>query len=112
MGDIVEPGKRVKDNFFSSMSLALPMDSYASSHPIVPEIRSPIDIRNVYDNIVYFKGEPVVHILSSLVGMSNFRLGMKRFLQRYQYKNAEQDDLFQVMRYVILRYGKCLLYRI
>ena len=79
------------------MSRALPMDSYATSHPIVPEIKTPTDIRNVYDNIVYFKGEPVVHILSTLVGMGNFRKGMKRFLQQYKFKNAKQDDLFRVM---------------
>eukprot|EP00111_Clytia_hemisphaerica_P007222 TCONS_00020985-protein len=96
VGDTVRQTQRYKNQFFSGMSRALPMDSYATSHPIVPEINTPTDIRNVYDNIVYYKGEPVVHILATLVGMTNFRKGMKRFLQQYKYKNAEQDDLFRV----------------
>jgi len=97
IGDYKEPALKLKDNFFDSMSRALPMDSFATSHPIVPEIRTPTDIRNVYDNIVYYKGEPVVHILSTLVGESNFQKGMRTFLQKYAYKNAKQDDLFKVM---------------
>ena len=77
------------------------MDSYATSHPIVAEIRSPTDIRNVFDNLVYYKGEPVVHILNTLIGKVNFRKGMQRFLQKYQYSNAKQNDFFKIMRYVV-----------
>lgn len=47
----------------------------------------------VFDRHSYEKGSVVLHMIRSLLGDDAFRSGLKTFLTRYKYKNADIEDL-------------------
>ena len=80
---------------------AMKIDSYASSHPISTSANTPNEIREIFDTITYRKGNCMVQMLLNYLGEDNFRKGLQRYLTSYSYKNADQDDLWEELRYNI-----------
>ena len=77
--------------FDSYMSL----DDGPRSHPLVGRgVPSPEDL---FDAVSYIKGEAVLHMLEVWVGAGDFRKGLRAYLEKYAYKNANSDDFFNVM---------------
>ena len=84
----------------SSMLPALELDSYATSHPISTSVKTPSDIRGVFDMITYNKGSCLVSLLHGYLGDEDFRKGLQRYLNTYAYRNANQDDLWEQLSIV------------
>ena len=80
---------------------AMKIDSYVSSHPISTSANTPNEIREIFDTITYKKGNCMVQMLLNYLGEDNFRKGLQRYLTTYSYKNADQDDLWEELRYII-----------
>ena len=49
-----------------------------------------------------FKGCSLIGMLSELLGKNGFRDGLRDYVAKYQYKNAEGDDLWDSLEPVAL----------
>jgi puromycin-sensitive aminopeptidase len=83
----------VNDYQFSAFEL----DSLRSSHPIEVDVKNSAQINEIFDAISYHKGSCVIRMLESHLGEENFKLGLNRYLKRFDYKNAVTEDLWQAL---------------
>ena len=77
-----------------AMNTAMNLDALRSSHPIDVPVKSPSEIREIFDAISYDKGGCILRMLEDYVTESKFRRGLKAYLKKYSYKNAEGADLW------------------
>lgn len=77
-----------------AMNVSMGLDSLKTSHPIDVPVKSPSEIREIFDAISYDKGGCVLRMLENYVGEKNFQKGLKQYLKKYMYKNAVGDDLW------------------
>lgn len=75
-------------------SPALSLDSLNNSHPIEVPVKHPSEIDEIFDAISYQKGASVIRMLYTYIGDDNFRIGMKDYLNKFAYKNAATEDLW------------------
>jgi len=83
------------DQFLDDAVLqAMSLDSLRNSHPINVDVKHPAQIREIFDVISYDKGGSVLRMLENYVGVENFRSGLKHYLTKHKYSNAEGQDLW------------------
>jgi tricorn protease interacting factor F2/3 len=83
------------DQFLSSeMTGGLSIDSLKSSHPIDVDVKSPAEVRQIFDEISYNKGASVLLMLENFIGQENFRKGLHSYLKTHEYANATTEDLW------------------
>ncbi len=70
-------------------------DSQRSTHAIKLTIRDPSEISQSVDDITYFKGANIVRMLEAFLGEEPFRRGVTAYLEKFQYANAKDDDLWR-----------------
>lgn len=73
---------------------AFQLDALDNSHPIEVPVGAPSEVDEIFDNISYNKGASVIRMLYWYIGDAAFRSGMKSYLTKYSYKNAETPDLW------------------
>ena len=78
----------------SEMTGGLSLDSLKSSHPIDVPVKSPSDVRQIFDEISYNKGGCVLMMLENFIGDDNFRKGLHSYLKKHEYANATTEDLW------------------
>ncbi|PVU95982.1 hypothetical protein BB561_001475 [Smittium simulii] len=83
----------LKDMTFSGLSL----DSLRSSHPIEVSVRKAEEIFQIFDTISYNKGASLIKMLSVYMGPDKFNKGVKEYLNRYKYKNASTNELWETL---------------
>lgn len=89
------PEWKLWDQFLEdTMNTAMGLDSLNSSHPIDVKVKSPSEIREIFDAISYDKGGCVLRMLESFVTEKMFRAGLRIYLKKFAYKNAKGDDLW------------------
>ena len=76
---------------------ALKLDSLDNTHPIEAIIKHPDEIRTIFDMISYSKGASIIHMLNKYLGANKFRDGLRVYLKKHSYKNAETDDLWKAL---------------
>ena len=81
----------------TSMNSAMMLDGLKTSHPIDVKVRKPSEIREIFDSISYDKGGCILRMLEYYVGERNFRDGLRYYLTKHQYKNAEGHDLWNAI---------------
>ena len=74
---------------------AFELDSLESSHPIEVTVGHPSEINQIFDSISYCKGSAIIRMLNSYMGSADFVKGLQLYLKKYQYKNAQTNDLWQ-----------------
>jgi len=79
---------------------ALHDDSLRNSHPIEIPVKNPQEIREIFDHITYNKGSAVNRMLEHYLGEEKFRAGLRKYLKRYEYKNAKTVDLWKALEEV------------
>lgn len=72
-------------------------DSDVLSHAICFPVRTKSDIRRIFDPISYSKGASLINMMRGFLGENTFRKGLQNFLKKYEYSNADQDDLWEIM---------------
>ncbi|MFM8658333.1 MAG: M1 family metallopeptidase [Candidatus Nitrosotenuis sp.] len=93
--DYLHPEWKLWDQFLEdTMNTAMGLDALHSSHPIDVKVNSPSEIREIFDAISYDKGGCVLKMLESFVTEKNFRAGLRVYLKKFSYKNAEGNDLW------------------
>lgn len=78
-----------------AMRTGMDLDSMRSTHPIDVEVASPSQIREIFDPISYDKGGCVLRMLEQYVGGGSFRKGLRLYLRKFKYGNAEGADLWR-----------------
>lgn len=72
-------------------------DSDLKSHPISFKVTRPADIRRIFDPISYSKGASIIRMMESFLGQTAFKAALEEYLRKFEYSNAVQDDLWDVM---------------
>ncbi|XP_066270940.1 aminopeptidase N-like [Branchiostoma lanceolatum] len=89
-----EPDWMLEDQFLEAdLHPVFALDSLSSSHPISLPVNHPDEISQIFDTISYSKGASIIRMMSSFLG-SSYTKGIKSYLERYQFANAVQDDLW------------------
>ncbi len=78
----------------SEMTGGLSLDSLKSSHPVDVNVKSPAEVRQIFDEISYNKGGSVLMMLENFIGQENFQKGLHRYLKKHKYSNATTEDLW------------------
>ncbi len=78
-----------------AMNTAMSLDALKTTHPIDVKVKSPQEIREIFDPISYDKGGCILRMLEDYVGEKNFRNGLKKYLAAYKYQNASGQDLWK-----------------
>ncbi|XP_071362940.1 alanyl (membrane) aminopeptidase-like b [Trachinotus anak] len=100
--DHVEPLFNIKDTFFmDELHAAFEEDALASSHPLNPppqDVQTSYEIISMYDAITYSKGASVLRMLADALEERVFMEGIKMYLQEFEDKNADQNDLWEYLQ--------------
>lgn len=84
--------------FVSRMQIAaFSTDALANSHPVEVPVNDPAEIDEIFDAISYNKGASVIKMLYGYVGDASFRKGLKSYLEKFQYSNAETTNLWEAL---------------
>ena len=82
--------KYVVDEVFS----ALNADALISSHPIKVEVKDPNESFEIFDEISYEKGGSVLRMIENYLGEERFRDGLRNYIKKFSYQNAQAEDLW------------------
>jgi cytosol alanyl aminopeptidase len=70
---------------------AMGADSLAAARRIRQPIETANDIKNAFDGITYEKGKAVLHMFETYLGEDVFQKGVRAYLAKYSWKNANYD---------------------
>ncbi len=84
----------------ADLHYVMDLDATINSHPIVQAVDHPDQITEIFDAISYSKGASVLRMLEDFMSPEEFRIGIKRFLEKYKYGNAVTADLWQELAQV------------
>jgi puromycin-sensitive aminopeptidase len=76
---------------------ALELDSLKSSHPIEVPVGPPSEVDEIFDAISYSKGASTIRMLHNYIGDDAFRVGLHNYLEKFKYKNALTEDLWEAL---------------
>ena len=83
--------------FGVSRAAAMAVDGLRASRPIEFEVRAPRDCEAMFDLLTYEKGASVLRMLEQHLGPEVFRDGVRLYLERHRYANAETGDLWKAL---------------
>jgi puromycin-sensitive aminopeptidase len=83
--------------FGVSRAAALSVDGLHSTRPIEFRVEAPRDADAMFDVLTYEKGASVLRMLEQYLGTTVFRDGVREYLRRHAYANAETGDLWAAL---------------
>lgn len=90
----LEPGQRAWLRFLQRVKpSAYAVDATAGTTPVFQELQNLADAKSAYGAIVYNKAPAVLRALYSQLGAKVFQTGLKQFLDKHAYGNADWRDL-------------------
>mmetsp|Transcript_26049 Transcript_26049/g.42016 ORF Transcript_26049/g.42016 Transcript_26049/m.42016 type:complete len:900 (+) Transcript_26049:614-3313(+) len=93
--DAIFPEWSIWEQFVvDDQAIAMRLDGLVHSHPIQVPIRHAEEVEEVFDAISYYKGACVVRMLYTYLGKDHFVEGLKLYMNRHKYANAETSDLW------------------
>ncbi|HEV2593733.1 MAG TPA: M1 family metallopeptidase, partial [Sphingomicrobium sp.] len=78
----------------ASREAAMNLDSFATTHPIVQQVRTVEQANQAFDTITYQKGESVISMLEGFAGPDTWRSGIQAYIRRHAYQNTRTADLW------------------
>lgn len=85
------------DFLLSETYSALDSDSLEETHPIETKVENTADIEEMFDNISYGKGGSILRMIEEYIGEDSFREGVRYYLKKNAYSNAEGESLWKCM---------------
>ncbi|CAJ0564651.1 unnamed protein product, partial [Mesorhabditis spiculigera] len=79
------------------LSSGFDLDSLKNSHPIEVPIENPNELDEIYDSITYAKSNSINRMLCFYLGEEKFKQGLRNYLQKFKYANAETKDLWAAL---------------
>jgi puromycin-sensitive aminopeptidase len=95
--DAWKPDWRRWTTFGVSRSAALSVDGLHSTRPIEYPVAAPKDADAMFDVLTYEKGASVLRMMEQYLGADLFRDGVRLYLQRHRFANAETGDLWKAL---------------
>jgi puromycin-sensitive aminopeptidase len=95
--DAWKPEWRRWDSFTISRAAAMQVDGLKSTRPIEFPVERPEEAAGMFDVLTYEKGASVLRMLEQYLGGEAFREGIRLYLRRHQYANAETTDLWDAL---------------
>ena len=95
--DAWKPEWRRWDSFTVSRAAAMQVDGLKSTRPIEFPVEKPEEAAGMFDVLTYEKGASVLRMLEQYLGAESFRDGIRLYLQRHKYANAETTDLWDAI---------------
>ncbi len=95
--DAWKPEWRRWDSFTVSRAAAMQVDGLKSTRPIEFPVERPEEAAGMFDVLTYEKGASVLRMLEQYLGAERFRDGIRLYLQRHEYANAETTDLWDAL---------------
>jgi puromycin-sensitive aminopeptidase len=95
--DAWRPDWRRWDSFTISRAAAMQVDGLKSTRPIEFPVERPEEAAGMFDVLTYEKGASVLRMLEQYLGADAFRDGIRVYLKRHQYGNAETTDLWDAL---------------
>jgi puromycin-sensitive aminopeptidase len=83
--------------FGVSRAAAFAVDALRASRPIEFPVEAPRDCEAMFDLLTYEKGASVLRMLEQYLGSETFRRGVRLYLERHAYGNAETTDLWRAL---------------
>jgi len=88
-----------KDLFYTSeFKKIIIYDGFDSTHPILVNTTKEEDFKLIFDEISYQKGCCVINYIIRLMGLDNFKLAIREYLNKYKFKNVSSQDLFNILQ--------------
>ncbi|XP_054628263.1 endoplasmic reticulum aminopeptidase 2 [Dunckerocampus dactyliophorus] len=88
------PQLQVEEYLLRTCFAAFSHDSLNSSRPISSPAESPTHINEMFDTVSYDKGACILHMLRHFLSEDVFQSGIVRYLRKYSYGNAQNQDLW------------------
>jgi puromycin-sensitive aminopeptidase len=95
--DAWKPEWRRWDSFTISRAAAMQVDGLKSTRPIEFPVERPEEAAGMFDILTYEKGASVLRMLEQYLGAEAFRDGIRLYLRRHAYANAETTDLWDAL---------------
>ena len=96
--DVLEPEWEEWTQFITMDTIAgLNLDGLENSHPIAQQVNNPAEVSQLFDAISYSKGASILRMLEEYLGEDVFRAGLRDYMRRHAYQNAEGADLWRAM---------------
>ncbi|KAK6492484.1 endoplasmic reticulum aminopeptidase 2-like isoform X1 [Huso huso] len=92
--DATYPELQVGDYLLGTCFAAIGRDSMNSSRPISSAAENPTQIKEMFDTVSYDKGACILHMLRSFLTEDIFQSGIVRYLKKFSYRNAKNEDLW------------------
>ncbi len=83
--------------FGVSRGAAMAVDGLENTRPVEFEVRAPRDCEAMFDLLTYEKGASVLRMLEQHLGPDVFRQGVRLYLDRHRFANAETTDLWKAL---------------
>ncbi|HMN69866.1 MAG TPA: M1 family aminopeptidase, partial [Bdellovibrionales bacterium] len=87
-----------QDFFASDKAWAYWEDALVTTHPIEAPVNTVKEAFATFDGITYGKGAAVLKQLNAYVTPQAFRAGIRKYIQRYAYKNADLNDFIAALQ--------------
>ncbi len=84
-------------SFGLSREAAMSTDGLASTRPIEFPVAHPREAEGMFDILTYEKGASVLRMLEQYLGAARFREGIRAYLAKHLYANAETTDLWDAL---------------
>jgi puromycin-sensitive aminopeptidase len=97
--DAWKPEWRRWDSFTISRAAAMQVDGLKSTRPIEFPVEKPEEAAGMFDVLTYEKGASVLRMLEQYLGADAFRDGIRLYLKRHEYGNAETTDLWDALEH-------------
>lgn len=95
--DAWKPEWRRWDSFTVSRAAAMQVDGLKSTRAIEFPVERPEEAAGMFDVLTYEKGASVLRMLEQYLGADAFRDGIRLYLRRHEYANAETTDLWDAI---------------
>ena len=93
--DAIHPEWEMWTQFLTAdTASAFNLDGLSNSHPIEQEVNNPAEIGQLFDAISYSKGGSVLRMLENYLGEKDFQSGIRHYMNKHSYGNAETRDLW------------------
>ncbi len=97
--DSWKPGWKVWDEFDQGKRSPLSIDALPGTRPVRSDAATPAEIQAMFDPMSYQKGGALLRMIEMYVGEADFRKGVRAYMKRFAYKNAEAADLAKELEF-------------
>jgi puromycin-sensitive aminopeptidase len=92
-----KPDWRRWDSFSISRATAMAIDGLHHTRSIEFKVESPDEARAMFDVLTYEKGAAVLRMLEQYLGPERFCEGIRLYLRRHEFSNAQTSDLWDAL---------------